>query len=523
VDHPIPGWGLYRVLKALEGRAVTGVLELKLEGGDVSLRLADGHVVAANTTMAGLSFSRYLARTGLAPEGLPPERRIATSRDLVDAGAARYDEAAKRQSSHARSVLTAILPLAFASWTFRPGAAADWALDGPPVEVTPELMRAVSCVPDVVGMRAAVLQFRAGGWISLASGAEGLLSDAKSLIGDAKVLYLLRQGRSSEVGEGVASEDLSARVLFALVVAGALQRDPAGMVEAEPATAAAGPASEAAPAVTGGGGEGPDAGDAPAAEEARSPDSQVVAELRQAANAFGTATLYEVLGVGTDGRLSEVESAYARGRRRYARARYEGEASGDVSRLLDVIHCRLDEARATLTDRTLRLSYNRSIGIATPGLEARIVEMFEARQHYGAGLELAGVHKPDEALAEFEAAATQDPREPEYAVAIARHLLARGPLSDSIARARSLLEEALRIDPDLVPAMIGMATVCRIERQREAAVEHLRAALRIDPENAEALAMKGLLQGTAPASKMVFKKQQESVFDRLKRILKTGS
>jgi len=489
LNGPIPAWGLYRLLKALESRSVAGVLDLQVAGGHVAFLLDGGTPVAARSTLAGLSFEGFLAHTRAAANG-----PVTTAADLAARGASR-DDAARMQHAHARAVLSSLLPSPVSGWSLAAGASPDWAVPGQGIDVTAELMRAAAQSADLDMMRSVLARYRRGGWITLADGAEPLLSAAKS-VGDAKVLYLLRQGRSREVGEGVLADDTNVRVLFALVVAGAIARDPSGAVSQAIARSGA----PAAP---------PD------------DESPAALELRAGAAEVARANLYEVLGVSVDARISQIECAHRRALRRFAPGRFEG-AGPDAPSILDQVRARMEEARMTLTDRALRTSYNRAVGVTTAALDARIAEMFEARAIYQTGVDLVQARRYDEALAQFEAAATRDPGEPEYEVAIAKILVARPPAPGQIERARSLAEHALATEPELVAAILALASVCRVEQKREEAAELIRRALRIDPDNSEAAAARDLLQPALKPNKMSFLKKRDSVVDRIRESVMDG-
>ncbi len=88
-----------------------------------------------------------------------------------------------------------------------------------------------------------------------------------------------------------------------------------------------------------------------------------------------------------------------------------------------------------------------------------------------------------------------------------------------IGRARIMIDEALKADEELVGAHLVMATVCRLEEQKDKALEHIRIAARLDPENPEVKAARDSLGGSSRTSTQGFRKK-ESVFDKVRKILK---
>lgn len=213
-----------------------------------------------------------------------------------------------------------------------------------------------------------------------------------------------------------------------------------------------------------------------------------------------------------------MERAYQRLKRRFTAGRFDVTGLPDAVACLERINTRLDEALRTLTDRDKRNAYNRSIGISA-GIEAKLADVFDSRAHYKTGQDLLAQRRPADALAQFELAYKRDPKEPENNVAIARALLSGVPSQESIGRARIMIDEALKADEELVGAHLVMATVCRLEEQKDKALEHLRIAARLDPDNAEVKSARDSLGSGARTSTQGFRKK-ESVFDKVRKILK---
>ena len=493
----IPAWGLYRLLKAFEGRADDHRLVLKIPGGNLSFGLTSGRPYYVLTDILHLTFGAYLANAKLVPDesiaSIEAASRASTGpacKALLDDNGGSVELARKLSESHVRSVLSVILPSTVNGWSLSDDQPCNNTCGCKGVDSEPELMRAVASHPNVDIMRTTVSRFLDNGPFYLASGGEALLTHAKTHIGDSRVLYLVRQGRFQEIDGSILADDDNVRILFGLTVAAVLTRD--SVTEAAPRNAAG------------------------------AENDLVVRELREAVQDLQSKNHYEVLGVSVDSRLSEVSEACTEMKRRFSRGRYDEFQSGEVGEHLDVIHARADQAFAILNDRDRRASYNRTLKNESPELNARLYRMFDAREVWLAGRKLLQANKVPEALIRFEEALSQDPDEPSYRVSVASALLAAPQGPDVLERAQTLLEEVLREHDKMVEAHLGMAQLYRLSRNHSKAMEHVRKALILEPDNEEGRRLKELLNAQAKPSKMSFQKKSESVVSRLKSRFKRG-
>lgn len=541
---PIPAWGLYRLLKGIESRAISGHLDVTTADGPVTFGLKKGRIFQAESEVPTLGFGAYLVRARMVSDPAAAER-LASTRRLVDAGIIRPEDASKLHGSYARAVLSKVLPLPCTGWSFTPTEMLMGVVSDHPVDPFPELVRAVTRDGVLPELRVVVDRARASGSLVLAPGFEFALSHAKSQFGELKVLFVLRQGRTEDITDEMLAQDDTVRVLFALIVAGLMHAGTAapGVPPVAPAAARPEAAASAAARSVERIAEPPPAAASRSSSHRPPPavpqrptwmgpqDSIRLAgvsnpfekELRSAWNEMQSRNHFEVLGVSVDARDSCIATAHLKARAQFSRAKYDDVVPAEAIEILDRILRHLDTVRDILLDRTRRNAYNRQSGIATPSLESRIVEIHEARSMWRAGVEMLQAHKAGDALAQFEAAARQDPHEPEFKVYQAWAILAMPPSGDNLQRALEAVEEAAKVEPDLVEGLVCQATIARLQGRFDDAREFVRRALSLDPDHSEARAVKDLLRARAPAPKMNFQKSRLSLVDRVMALFKKGS
>lgn len=491
----VPAWGLFRVLRALGERPGHILVNLRLDNGKgvdvtVGIGLYAGKIRCVTGERAPFTLSTHLLQSRAMPEtlldryenqarnsGAPLCHVLAAERAIAPG------ELARQVESHGRAMIEALLPLAFSSWSARPHEPCGGACEMSGLDMVPLLMRTVARHPDLERMRAIVTRFLNGGEFHLTPGYEVYLTGARNQFQDARVLFLLRQGRNREVAQAVHAQERDLRVLFALIVAGAVEHGASRIVSA--------------------------VGNEP-------PEDPVSRELRHTALDFRSKNLYEVLGLTIECRVSEVEEAARRLHRRYARARYEATATPRALEYLDEINARIDEAVQTLSDFARRTTYNHTLDSITPEVSSRLSGLFAARRTWQLGVSALKSGDVQEAVARFELAMQQDPEEPLYPVALAKALLSGPDAGRAGIRARELIEKVLERWPDFLEARVAMAHFLRGEGRRDEAMEHVRAVLRADPEHAEARRLKELLSAKSKPVPLNFEKKPESFVTRLK-------
>ncbi len=539
---PIPAWGLYRLLKGLEAKAISGHLDVSTSDGPVSFGLRKGRIYQAESEVPALGFGSYLVKARMVTDPAAAER-LASTRRLVEAGVIRAEDASKLHGSYARSVLSKVLTLPASEWAFTPTELLMGVVSDHPIDPFPELLRAVTRDGQVPALRAVVDRLRGAGHAVLAPGCEFALSHAKNHFGDLKVLGPLRQGRPEDITDDMLETDDTIRVLFALIVSGLLH-GPAGE-QAVPTPASTPQPAPRPAAVPAPGDRIPEPRVAAPREPANRPkpgtpkrptwmgpqDSIQLAsvsnpfekELRNAWNEMQSRNHFEILGVPVDARESAVATAYLKARAQFSRAKYADVVPAEAMEMVDKINQRLEAVRDVLNDRSKRNAYNRQIGISTPSLDTRVVEMGEARAVWRAGVDLLHEHKPLEALAQFEVASRQDPYEPEFKVYQAWAILATPPTPGSLFQSRGLVDEALKVDPDLVEGLACMGAIERMEGKADAARENVRRALALDPDNVHGREVLDLLRPRPGAPKMSFQKSPSSLVDRIMGLFRKGT
>ncbi len=245
-------------------------------------------------------------------------------------------------------------------------------------------------------------------------------------------------------------------------------------------------------------------------------DRAIQAELARAARL----NHYELLEIAPDARVSAVRMAVLRARRRYSPSRYEGGVSPDSMKSLHELIDRIGKVGELFSDLNLRVSYNRSQNISTPGLEAQLAAMFDARGFWREGMQLLEQRKAAEALELFEAAEDCDAEEPDFFCAQGQALLAMAPAPDTAETVESLLEVAFSFDPDLVSAHLLAAEFMVRKNDLEAAQGHIRKVLALEPENRDARAFRLKAKASRAAAQVSFKKKPESLLQKAFKLIK---
>ena len=135
---------------------------------------------------------------------------------------------------------------------------------------------------------------------------------------------------------------------------------------------------------------------------------------------------------------------------------------------------------------------------------------------------LLAARKTTEALAQFEQARSLDQEEPLYLVAAGRSLLSQAPSAAVTQQASDLLTSAIKANEEIVDAHVLMSQVHRLQGHNDEALNCIKTALRLDPENGEARTQLEILRGKTTSQRIVVQKPRESVVDYVKKWLKKG-
>jgi len=500
VVDAIPAWGLYRVLRALQGRPdVTRlVLDARTHPSEASVPIAfsvhQGRPRCVISDSAPFAFASHLVQVRAVPDAVIRDLQTRARgsgtplcRLLREERAIYPEELEREHDAHLRRVLQALMPKPFASWTIGTEPICDGVCSIRGVDPTPVLLRSVAQSDDIESIRRIVSRFFQAGEFHLTPGYEVFLSAAALQFRDARTLYLLRQGRRRELADAISTDERELRVVFAFIAAGVLSHQPP----------------------------------APGAVVIRdAPEDPVTRELHAAVSEYRSKNHYEVLGVSVEARVSEVEDAVRRLRKRFANARFTEHETPRTREYLDEIHRRVEDAGRILADRDLRTAYNRTLGEQARDLEGLVVRIFDARREWENGRRALEAGDLSEAVRRFQAAHEKDPDEPQYEVSLARAMLAQSPSSPALEEAAKRLASILEVRPEFVDAHLVLAQFLRLKGRKEEATGHVREALRFDPENAEARHLRELLSTRPPLLPRSFRKQPSGFLERLKRRLK---
>jgi hypothetical protein len=235
-----------------------------------------------------------------------------------------------------------------------------------------------------------------------------------------------------------------------------------------PAAAPPAPAPAPAPPAVG-------QGHAPgAAAHGPGPDDALRAALAAALPRAREPDLFARLGVPRTATRAEVRDAYFKLAKRFHPDRFASPGLADQRRAVQDLFAALNDAYEVLSDDARRAEYLGAAGVLPDAGGAAV--------DFQKGEACLRTHDLRRARGFFEAAVRGDPR-PEHLAALAWALLQEpGP---DLERARLLAAQALR-DPRCARAALAAGAVARADGHDAAAERHLRAALALEPGNADA-------------------------------------
>lgn len=583
VERMIPAWGLYRLFNALEKRGNSGLLTLHFPDGSVRFVLKQGVPTDCSTDVDGLSFAEFLVQAGMVQDRTIAESFKSVDQ-LVEAKVVRAEDSKRFYNAYVRNVVDILLPAPVQTWMFEPSEDVGRASSSEAVDMCAELFTAVQRNADVSAMRVVVSRlgpfarvndgigqgcltharahFRGAPLVAeLVSGhcpplTPALLADETNIriifgftVAGGLVSAASGAGQLSDVPVSTVSRkasDVDFDEFRVSSVRPAIPPEPSKITHTNESLD--GPPDDAHeealdlaidPGVRGHGrnfsrddylimsDDGSIQGFSSAGQAKRESvkgmaildpelDKAIQAELARAARL----NHYELLEIAPEARVSAVRMAVLRARRRYSPSRYEGGVSPDTMKSLQGLIDRINKVGDIFSDLKLRVSYNRSQNISTPGLEAQLAAMFEARGFWREGMELLEQRKAAEALELFEAAENCDAEEPEYFCAQGMALLAMAPATDTYETIESLLDVAFSFDADLVGAHLLAADYMVRKNDFEAAQSHIRKVLALDPESREARAFRVKAKASKAAGQVNFKKKQESLLQKAINLIK---
>lgn len=488
MGNAIPLWGLFRFLKAVEKRGFSGDIEFFVGGGKVSMGFYNGRVCSITSDLPELSFKSFITKAKLVSDkSIAQAEQIMKSRGigyldaLIEAKVIYPEFGLKLLTAYYRSVLATLFTTDIENYTMKPHQ--SWQ-GKQSLDITPELMRAVAKFQNIGMIREIVTKNLLSGPIRLVSGTEQYLADAKVIFGDSPILYIVRQGKLNELTEDCLDQELNIRVLFALFVCGALEVSKGSIEE----------------------------------NKGSRIESEVMREIRVTANNFKNSNYYQILELRYDARISHILASYARIKRRFAESKFEGVVSPEVTPMLMMIRKKIDEAKATLTDRQARLNYNKSIGIGSKEIEEKTCMIFDALAYWSLGKDLFKERNYARAMEMFEQAMLRDKEEDLFLIWYARAKAANTQDPQEWEKSKQVVEQCLSRQFETVDAHIALSHILKLMGQLEKAEEVIKVALKLDPENEDAKTLKRVLQALPKDGKITFERKRETLLDKMKKL-----
>jgi curved DNA-binding protein CbpA len=236
----------------------------------------------------------------------------------------------------------------------------------------------------------------------------------------------------------------------------------------------------------------------PAAPSTGDADAEIRRALEAALPRAREPDLFARLGLPRGASLEEVKAAYLQLVKQFHPDRYASPGLADLQGALRDVLSSMNEAYATLSDRTRRSEY---LARSSSGGRAATEAAAAAARADFQKAEVAR-RAGDHARARlFLEAAVRSDRRPDFLVALAVEILACGKAEER-EKARRHLDEAMK-DPACARAFLVAGQMAREDKDNDRAEKLFRASLRADPRGEEAARelhqIQGLRQSRAEA------------------------
>jgi len=236
----------------------------------------------------------------------------------------------------------------------------------------------------------------------------------------------------------------------------------------------------------------------PAAPSTGGADAEIRRALEAALPRAREPDLFARLGLPRGASLEEVKAAYLQLVKQFHPDRYASPGLADLQGALRDVLSSMNEAYATLSDRTRRSEY---LARSSSGGRAATEAAAAAARADFQKAEVAR-RAGDHARARlFLEAAVRSDRRPDFLVALAVEILAGGKAEER-EKARRHLDEAMK-DPACARAFLVAGQMARVDKDNDRAEKLFRASLRADPRSEEAARelrqIQGLRQSRAEA------------------------
>jgi len=478
---------LYKLLKTIKFRRASGLLRITAPEGVFDVYLKRGLVIYIHTTAPEHSLPAFLLKAGLVEKEV-----LSTVISHARANHKSFDKAiedlnilaqgmlGKIKASHQNTLLAFVLSLKALEIELKEKDLPQSMNNMEPLNVFPALCRAAAALSDIEYMRTILDSILIQG-LQISTDSFDLLPMLKTFIGEHDVLYWIRQGELNKITPKTIEDPTAVRILFVLYLDDHLS--------------------------------GPQV-DLPHEHD------EILSSLKSQLSKMLRMNYYEILGVTIESPLSVVESKYNSLKRRFSSSRYESTSYQDkVEDLIRQIHELLDKARETLLDKTRRMDYNRLLKIDSPGLNTRLISMFNAQNSFMSGLRVLDGGSLRDAETFFKQAVEEFNDDPLYMTFLARvRLISCGRNDKKLEEISQTLKIAFSKNPEHPEILYTMAQLANKQGKPETAVSYIKRVLSLDPnhQNAKALLRVHTSQPEALSLKKGSKIPWSQIFDFIK-------
>jgi curved DNA-binding protein CbpA len=480
-EHPAA-----ELIREIAANAMWGALRLARGRAKAAIYFEDGRLVFASSNVRAHRLHEVLKRRGPANsernESLLKLSDAELGSALIQRGRLTAETLAAIRADQVSDVLRAVLLWTDGTWEFDPRVRlADEARVQ--VDLSRLLLECARHLPaSFVTSRFVGTD---GTYLTVVSN-----SDVTRLL-PAEVFVLTRATAAVSLGELKAlsemNEEEGFRTIYALSLSGHLQRND------WPAVLGAGIGSPARKASG-----GPVTGSPPSQRTAAADAEEVDARAVEAmfARLAGTKDYYEVLDVVRTASTEEIKSAYHALARSFHPDHFHQSDSG-LRRRIDSAFARIAQAYETLSDQTMRASYDarrtsksraadRKESAAAPKSSnggrqtSQVPDANRAEASFKLGMEATRRNRHDEAIRYLAEAAMLAPREARYRAHYGRALIKQ---SNTRRMAEGELQAALSLEPDNTSYRVMLAELYKELGLRRRAEGELERALAADPRN----------------------------------------
>ncbi len=211
----------------------------------------------------------------------------------------------------------------------------------------------------------------------------------------------------------------------------------------------------------------------------------LVAEIKTAHARHASQNHYEFLGIPMDAKIDIIRKAYFKQAKLWHSDRFAGKKLGAAATLANELFMRSEEANRTLSDAKERTSYDWVIARKAQGLPTDPTVVMQAENLFVQGQQWVRQGHAAKAEPVLRQAVALNKGEAEFLAYLGFAIYAAHG-KEGLAEAHACLERALlmRRDLDVIHEFLGK--IARVEGDAKMAAQHFKAALAINPDNADA-------------------------------------